>query len=401
MNKEIAQQLQDKANKEHHAAMATALMDEEMNRQWHEKGKKLAEEARGKILPFVILSSPSQKKRNPPPSLLFPVFADPLCGFVPPIPLFQATTRRGQAGKIRVALVGQMESNATRKQVQGRAEYEQDKAQVDAILAAVQKDELAAANTRRAQQDATRAEIKAWNEERLRLLEEKTAKERASEERVQKYQRDMDAREAGKEAAKEAKREREDAIYAEILRKQAEKERKRLELEMLRETLMDEEEKLKLFNKDQREKAAKAKMIADMKSQNTIIIATRRAQAQAIKDDEALQDQRMIDKFVEDDQKERAKIAKRLAADKAHMLSIRSEQARRQELYVEAKERELDEIKVAKENREFERKVVEAARRRLLQQHAQTLVDFMPKGIVRNSEDLALIRDAAAARRRQ
>ena len=136
-----------------------------------------------------------------------------------------------------------------------------------------------------------------------------------------------------------------------------------------------------------------------MKAQNKVIIETRRKNFAAIQAEEARQDQRMIQKFLEDDAKERAKIARRLAADKAHMEAIRTEQARRQQLYVEAKERELEDLKVERENREFERKVVEAARRRLLQQHAQTLVDFMPKGIVRNKGDLDIIREAAAARR--
>ena len=353
MNKEIAQQLQDKAVKEHREAMATALMDEEMNRAWHEKGRELAQ---------------------------------------------KAAAQRGKAGAIRTALNDQMEANARRKHEEGQAEYARDRAQVDAVLQAVMEEEAAAAAAKAAQQAATRKEIADWNVERVRLLEEKKAKQRADEEKIMNYQKRMDARDAGKLAAMEAKRQREEAIYAEILRKQAAKDKKRLELEALRETLMEEEEKAKLFKKEQDEKNARKKMIDDMKAQNKIIIETRRKNFAAIQAEEARQDQRMIEKFLEDDQKERAKIAKRLAADKAHMEAIRNEQARRQQLYVEAKERELEDLKVERENREFERKVVEAARRRLLQQHAQTLVDFLPKGIVRNKDDLDIIRNAAGRR---
>merc|ERR1711865_240280 len=108
------------------------------------------------------------------------------------------------------------------------------------------------------------------------------------------------------------------------------------------------------------------------------------------KEEQSLREQ-MLDKFAEDralDQEAAARRANersKFTSDIGYDKQVRSNMYTR-ELISEQKKRAAEE-----EEKAFKQKVIEAARKRLLQQHAHDLGGFLPKGVLAKAEDLALI----------
>lgn len=55
------------------------------------------------------------------------------------------------------------------------------------------------------------------------------------------------------------------------------------------------------------------------------------------------------------------------------------------------RERELAERAKEQEMEEFRKKIIEEERARLLQQHAPSLVGYLPKGVIRDTGDLDML----------
>ncbi len=104
--------------------------------------------------------------------------------------------------------------------------------------------------------------------------------------------------------------------------------------------------------------------------------------------DEAVLVQKMRAKFEADEEKERLQQKMKMEAKLAYKLGVEDQRKQLREMYeaeirAEAAARDLEAEKAS-----FRERVVEEARRRLLEEHAALLKGHLPKGVLATEDDL-------------
>merc|ERR1719401_874180 len=98
----------------------------------------------------------------------------------------------------------------------------------------------------------------------------------------------------------------------------------------------------------------------------------------------------LLRKFAEDDRIEQMNDHKRRMKVEEHKREAERLVQLRREMYEEAREKEREAENDLRKNEEERQVVIEAERRRLIQEHAAELADFLPKGTLESKEDYAL-----------
>lgn len=265
---------------------------------------------------------------------------------------------------------------------------EKDKATVDEIVTRINMEDEMEMRKRMEQKEASRKMIKDYEEQRKREIAAKRAAEKAEEDAINAYNRSVAERGAGVAAKKQAKKEEEDRKLAIIV---AEAERKRKaeeEFNNLRDMLWEEELEAKRAA-DARERADKQRrMKVEMMEANDRMMA----QKSEIRRMEAEKEAKLLNimrkKFAEDERMEKEKEDSKLNAKKHHMTLVEKQRMERRRMYEEERKEEAVANQEAAKKEAYRLQVVAEARKRLLQDHASKLQGFLPRGTLRDKDEL-------------
>ncbi|ELU11376.1 hypothetical protein CAPTEDRAFT_151678 [Capitella teleta] len=112
---------------------------------------------------------------------------------------------------------------------------------------------------------------------------------------------------------------------------------------------------------------------------------------QAEKDEEEQFKKEMLAKFAEDDRIEQMNVQKRRMKQAEHKRAVEKLLEDRRAQFSQDREHELSERRAEQEMEEFRKRIVEEERARLLREHAPKLLGYLPKGVIRDEEDLSML----------
>eukprot|EP01038_Epipyxis_sp_PR26KG_P005311 gene5311-7375_t len=278
---------------------------------------------------------------------------------------------------------------------EARFQMEQEKLMVDDIIRKINEEDQADYMQRKEKQAATAKMVRDFEEQRAR---EKAAARKAEldeEERIRQFNQLMESRSVGAAAKKQAKRDEEDRILKRIVE---ETERKRLEEEEfnnLRDMLWEEELEAKRSEDAKHRVEKQTKMKQEMMVANAQMMDLKQKQRLIDAENEARLVSAMRHKFALDEQRERDEEEYRKRMKQQHMSLIEQQTKDRKKMYEDERNQESRFAQDANEREEYRKRVVQEARKRLLEEHAARLNGFVTNKIFSNQEEYELFRAAA------
>ncbi len=268
----------------------------------------------------------------------------------------------------------QLQEREIREFIEGEAEAQRERAMVDAILAKIRaEDEAEAASKARMREETVRM-IDDFKAQRERAIEAQRAAEREEQARIAAYLATQGHRQ---EAAAKAKAEDaaiRDAQYRAIVAEQEALRKKQEEEDALRWLLVEEEAERR------REEAERARIAASERSKREMMTANdeQKRIRERIAGEERAKEAALIKQFllkcIEDDEKEQRARMVRAEARARYQAEIAEQRELKTALYQQQKLEEVKAFEEAQRREEFKRRVVEEARRKLLEEHAAILV---------------------------
>jgi hypothetical protein len=246
-------------------------------------------------------------------------------------------------------------------------------------------------------QEATAAMVREYEEQRKREVQQKLAREEAEDERIMSYNREVEARMAGVAERKQLKKEEDDRIFKQIVEETQRKQAEEDEFSSLRDMLWEEELEAKRESEARARKERADVMRREMMVANSELqaykVQTRRAQAE----EEARMVAIMRRKFSEDEAREKAEDESRRQAKARHMALIEEQKRLRRGMDSAERLAELQRLEEEARREEYRRTVVQEARKRLLEEHAARLKDFIHGGVFKDREEYERFVKAADA----
>lgn len=240
---------------------------------------------------------------------------------------------------------------------------------------------------RRQKQVATAKMVKDFEEQRRLDLEARRAAEKAEEDRIAAYQRAMEARNEGIAAKKQAKKEEDDRILQQIVEETERKRKEEEEFNSLRDMLWEEELEAKRAADVQERRNKQIRMRDEMLSVNASMMQFKQVQRLKDAENEARLVSLMRQKFAEDEAKERAEEEERRRQKMHHMSLIERQKDERKHLYEREREEEARVLREAQDREEYRKRVIQEARKRLLEEHASKLRGYLPNKVFESREE--------------
>eukprot|EP00951_Prasinocladus_malaysianus_P027184 scaffold243264_cov45-Prasinocladus_malaysianus.AAC.5 len=268
-------------------------------------------------------------------------------------------------------------------------EFEKEKELVDAIARKIEEEDVKELIERRDKQRKTKQFIDEFNEGQERLRLERREAEREEERRIEEYAAYKRQIEQEEEDRKNARREEADRKYHK-LKLEMEAEMRRMEEEDRLINLMREEEQAEKARaaavaKREREERMRAEMMAANEEMKAIRVQRQEEERQ----EEERFRQMLLAKFAEDERIEQMNAQRRRMKQQEHKREVERLIHEKRRMYEEFKANEL--LAFQAERAEDDRKaaIVEEQRRRLLREAAELgLADYLPKGVIREDDDL-------------
>lgn len=279
--------------------------------------------------------------------------------------------------------------------LEAQKQEEMDKQMVDEIVRKINEDDIKDLNMRKKKQDELAAMVKAYEEQRRQELAARKKAEKEEEEKIAEYNRFMDSRNAGVAAKKQAKKDEEDRILAKIVEETERKRRADEEFNNLRDMLWEEELEAKKRKTEEEKRKQSRQMKAEMMDANSRMMELKEQARKREQENEARMVALMHKKFAEDDARERAEEAKRRDQKMHHMTLIERQRQERQEMYEREKKAESQAEAAMQDKEAYRKRVIQEARKRLLEEHAAKLEGFMPSGAFGNREEFELFQNVA------
>lgn len=294
----------------------------------------------------------------------------------------------------RIVLQNQIEE---RQQMlaEARRQTERDREMVDEIVRKINEEDMSDLQRRKEMQAATARMVRQFEEDRRRELEAQRAREKAEEQRILAYQQSIAARSEGIAAKKQAKKDEEDRILAEIVERTEKQRREEEEFNNLRDLLWEEELENKR-NEDARNRLEKQRQTKkEMMEANASMLRAKQERRLKEAEDEARMVALMKKKFAADEAKEREEEEYRRQQRKQYMAMIESQTKEKKALTDAERAIELQEAENLREREEYKKRVVQEARKRLLEEHASRLKGYLPGSTFQNREEYEEIYKAA------
>lgn len=271
--------------------------------------------------------------------------------------------------------------------IEARQQIDIERQMVDEIIQRINNEDEADYRKRKEKQAATALMVKNFEEQRKREIEMAKAAEKAEEDRIAAFNRAMEARNEGVAAKKQAKKDEEDRILQQIVEETERKRKEQDEFNNLRDMLWEEELEAKRTQDAEGRKQKQLQMKVEMMEANSQIKRAKEIQRQQELETESKLVALMRQKFSEDEMKEKAEEEARRRTKLHHMSLVERQRLDRKNMYEQEKQGEAMMIEEARRREEYRKKVIQEARKRLLQEHAEKLDEFMPAKVFENRQE--------------
>jgi len=274
----------------------------------------------------------------------------------------------------------QLEEQEHKKQ-QEYEEFLKDKLLIDEAVRKIHEEDQSEQERRLEKQKATRAYIEEFKQKRDQWKEEELARQEAENRKILEFASMQTNRESSRmEDAKEREEQMSNLQMRLANKIRAEKEA-RSEMERLRQELYLEEQEETARVMEKAEIETKIRQRLELRQAHMEQMYYKTARNEAEKQEEEVFRQQMLAKFAHDDEVELLNAAVRRQKQLEHRRAVENLIDERRATFDVQRAAEIQEHQ-EKINRESIRaQIIEEERQRILQEHADKLVGYMPKGV--------------------
>lgn len=295
----------------------------------------------------------------------------------------------------------EMQRNALNVQMQEReslkreaiVEADRDRQMVNEVVKKIEAEERAEQEQCLKTREETHRTVREAERRRAMELEDRARQEKEEKESIRKYMEMVSDREAKAEEERLKKKAAADAAFQVVVEQTEKQNNEEDELRMLRDMLWEEELEAKRVqdDEDRRRKLAESKLA--MMEANEEQLKQRHERRVAEKEEESRLIQIMLDKFKEDDEREKREEEARERMKNNHKTKMEEQRKERATLYEQEKSLEIQDSEKERAKELYRRKVVAEARRRLLEQHGAGVEGYLPKGALKSKDELEYVRE--------
>ena len=304
---------------------------------------------------------------------------------------FDAQRAGMQKGKIveqRSILQQQMKEKELAN-INARKQIEKEKFLVDNIVEKINQEDFDEMRRRRDMQAAAAQMVRDSEDRRHQGLAAAKRAAQEEEDRISAYNKYIMARSEGEVAKRQARKNEEDRVLQRNLKEVAHKRREEEDFKELRDMLWEEELEEKRAIAEREKLDRQVEMRREMMDANSHMLASKAEIRQMELERESRIVSNMRRKFEEDELRDREVEENRRLSKIQHMSHIERQRADKQNLYSEERAREKEVADIAARDEEYKRRVVQEARKRLLEEHSAKLQGYLPGKVFKNTEEYA------------
>lgn len=269
-------------------------------------------------------------------------------------------------------------------------EYQKEREQVQELVDKIAMEDATEQASRAEKQRESREILRKFMQEQKEKQEEMERQERDENERIEQFARDKREREERLQREKEEAEREKTRILNAMLGQMEAKNKAAEELELLRNDLHLEELEAESRRREELKMRKKLEDKEEMKQAYLYQMKAKEEKASKAREEEERIRQEVMKKFAEDDRLEQMNEHKRRMKIEQHKREAERLVQLRREMYELARQQERDEQDNLRQAENHRQVVIEAERRRLIQEHAAELRDFLPKHTLESMEDYKL-----------
>lgn len=300
--------------------------------------------------------------------------------------------RKQQSLAAKAQIQKQLEEKEVREYLAAEQEGARERAMIDSILSKIRAEDDAEAAQKAKQREETARVIEEFKVQRQRAVEAQRMSEREAEHQIAEYLASQAHRQEEVRRAKAEDAAVREAQYRAIVAEQEAIRKKQEEEEALRWLLVEEEAEKRRLESDAKRKAEIEKSRREMLVANEEQRRIRERTAAEAAAKEAALIQQFLAKCAEDEKRSAIERKIKTEARARYMQEVKMQRDERVALYQAQKLMEIQVLEEAKRKDEFRKRVIQEARRKLLQEHAANLAGFLPRGVILSNSDLDIIK---------
>lgn len=267
-------------------------------------------------------------------------------------------------------------------------EFLKEKLMIDEIVRKIYAEDQKELQSRLEKQKATQEYVEEfmkkredWKEYERKLMEEENMN-------IMQFAKEQQSREEARMTQKKQKQEATSAVQQKLSNQLAEKRAAMEEMDRIRSELYMEEQEETERQKDASLLRKRIQQRLDLQKVSRQQMEMKARRKDAEKEEEEEFRRQMLAKFSEDDRLEQMNAQRRRMKQQEHKRAVEALIDERRQLHAMDKERDLQEQAELDRMEAFRRQIIEEERQRLLQEHATKLLGYLPKGVLRNDQDL-------------
>jgi hypothetical protein len=300
-------------------------------------------------------------------------------------------TRRKQNENAKAELEEQMAIQHYENMIAAKLSAEKDKDMVADVIRKIEQEDFREHCVRQNKVQDTISAIEAYKIQRKDMLAEEARMLKAEEDKILAYAMAKGAREATILKAKDEKRLQEEETFKAIEAQMKAQRLEREEFQQLRDSLWAEETEHRLHEQEMAKQKARDDSKLEMKQANELQKRLKQQIRIKQKEEDDQLSALMKDKFARDKRMDQEAEQRRAENQLVYKSKIEAEHEDKRRRYKQEKDREEHQRMREEQEVAYKKRVIEAARQRLLQGHAQALSSFLPKGVLQKPDDLKLL----------
>lgn len=292
----------------------------------------------------------------------------------------------------RRTLEAQLEEKQLKIFLESEQEAARERGMVEAILAKIAQEDEAEARAKAKARDEVVRTIEEFKAQRERAVEAARQAEREEQRRIAEYLSHQGKREEAVKAAKAEDAALREAQYRAIVAEQEALRKKQEEEEALRWLLVEEEAERRRIEEERARKEKESRSKKEMMEANE----HQKVLREKIVAEERIKEEKLIAQFlakcIEDDRKQELARKAREEARLRYLAEVNAQREHKTALYEAQKLEEMRLLEEARRRDDFKRRIIEEARRKLLEEHATKLRGFLPRGVITSNADIELLK---------
>ena len=296
--------------------------------------------------------------------------------------------QKGESLKVREVLAHQIEEKEKAIEEEAYSQWLKDKDQIDQIVSKIQHEDQLQLELKEKRKNETKLYITQFQKERNAFLAKSKYDGEQEAARIAAYAKEKADREAAVIARKAADLAFQEGLYAKLKEGAEAKMKAVKELEEFREILQTEENEERLRRDAESRRKKHEKSVQEMMQANELQKKLKIQLQEDADRHEAMLVEKMRAKFEADEEVEKHKSKQRADAKVSYKHGIEAQKKQLREMYEAEVRAEAAAVALQNQRALFREKVVEEARRRLLEEHAHLLGEHLPKGALQTSDDL-------------